>query len=136
VLDKTARWFFPNQDPQAVVNQIGGALYNMAVPLAPWGPLRWQGIGTSGSYGITPKVFLAVVPDQGGFWLDVRLQADLQMGPLILFVVLWASCFPIAIVLLLLGSQSWQRRADELVAAMQAPVAHLQSAPGWASPKH
>jgi hypothetical protein len=132
VFDKTARWFFPSQDPSSIVQSIGGALYPHSVPLSPWGPHRWQGVGPSGSYGITPKIYVVAVPDQGGFWLDVRLQADLGVGPLIFFIVLWGGCFPLALLFLLLGSQAWDRRAEELMAVMNAPVGHLQSAPGWA----
>lgn len=131
MLDKNTRWFFPGQDVQGVMNSIGGAVYQLGIHLAPSGPMRWQGEGPKGSYGLGPKLWVTVIPDQGGFWLDIRLWADLDVGYLVLFIVLWGFCFPGAILLMVLGSQSWTQRADELMLAMQQPVAHLQSTPQW-----
>lgn len=134
MLDTNARWFFPGQDMQGVIHQIGGALYQLGIPITPSGPMRWQGMGPKGSYGLAPKVWLTVMPDQGGFWIDVRLWGDLDVGFLLMLVFAWMFCFPLAIVLMVLGNQSFTQRSSELMAAMQRPVGHLMSTPQWAQP--
>ena len=134
VLSKSARWFFSGQDVQGIINQIGGALYHMGIGLVPSGPSRWQGEGPAGSYGMKPKLWVSVMPDQGGFWIDIRLWADVDVGFLVLFGAMWFVCFPAALLLLLLGNSSWSARSNELMMAMQQPVAHLQSTPNWGHP--
>lgn len=134
MLNKNARWFFPGQDVQGTVHQIGGALYHVGINLAPSGPMRWQGEGAAGSYGLTPKLWISVMPDQGGFWLDIRLWADLESGSIVMFALSWFFCMPVAIILAVLGHSAWTQRSNELMAAMQQPVAHLQSTPNWGHP--
>ena len=136
MLAKNARWFFHGQDVQGIVHQVGGALYHMGINLAPSGPMRWEGVGASGSYGISPKLWVSVMPDQGGFWLDVRLWAELDTGFMVMFALMWFFCFPAALLFLLLGNSSWTQRAEELMFTMQQPVAHLQSTPNWGHPPH
>lgn len=133
---KNARWYFPGQDVQGVIHHIGGALYHAGITLAPSGPSRWEGIGTGGSYGLSPKLWISVMPDQGGFWLDVRLWADLDGGFLVPFVLMWMVCFPGAIIFLVLGNSSWTTRSNELLFTMQQPIAHLQSTPNWGHPPY
>ncbi len=134
MLSKNARWFFPGHDVQGVVNGIGGALYQRGVNLAPNGPNRWQGVGPAGGYGMAPKIWINVMPDQGGFWLDIRIWAELDVGFLVLFGAMWFLCFPVALIMLLLGNSSWTSAAADLMLAMQHPVAHLQSTPNWGNP--
>jgi hypothetical protein len=131
VFDKGARWFFPGQDVQGVVAQVGGALYHRGISLAPSGPMRWTAVGTSAGLGFVPKVWISVLQDQGGFWLDVRLRGDLDPGSVVLLVLSWTFCFPLGALLLYTKHQAWVQHADNMMLSMQQPVAHLQSTPAW-----
>ena len=83
---------------------------------------------------MAPKLWLNIMPDQGGFWLDVRVWADVDVGFLVLFGAMWFVCFPAALLLLLLGNSSWTQASQNLMITMQQPVAHLQSTPNWGHP--
>ena len=96
--------------------------------------MRWQGTGTEVGYGFSPKVFVSVTPDQGGFWVDVRLWADLSGGTIVLLVLFWMFFFPAAIIYLVMGHSKWQSYAQYLMHAVHTPDAHLQGTPGWAQP--
>jgi hypothetical protein len=134
VYSKSARWFFPGQDVQGTVGQMGGALYHVGVNLAPSGPMRWQGLGPSGSYGLQPKLWVTIMPDQGGFWVNVNVSVEVGVGFIVLFALSWMFCFPVALLILLLSNSSFTQRSDEILYTMQHPVAHLMSTPNWGFP--
>jgi hypothetical protein len=122
MIDKNERQYFPGQDVQGVIQTIQGALYHMGIPTQQTGPSQWGGRAAQASYGLAPKVQLAVAPAQGGFFVDARVSADFETNGLIIFVVLWFLFFPAAIVIGVLAYQDFSNRTQHLHQAIWAPV--------------
>lgn len=122
MLDKNERNYFPGTDVNGVLGVLGGALAQIGIPLAQFGPTTWSGRGNQVSYGIAPKVSVTVSQMQGGFFLDVRISADFESNALILFVVAWLFFFPAAIILAVLAYQDWEARSRQLFFAVWSPL--------------
>jgi hypothetical protein len=137
MLDKIDRRYFGGSDLQSIVAAVHAALHQQGIGLQQTGPSGWSGRGQQPSYGVVPRVGLTLTQTPQGAIADLRVSPDLEGSGIVLFVVAWLFFFPVAIILLVLGYQEWERRAQALVAAVWAPVAHRMiapPAPQWGPP--
>jgi hypothetical protein len=130
VLEKNERWFFTG-DPQPLIGRVTATLAQYGLFLQQVGPNGWGARAQGASWGLVPKANVAVLPAQGGFFVDLRLSADFETNGIIIFVLLWVFFFPAAIVVGLLAYQDLSNRQTTLV---QAVWAGLGSLPGAAAP--
>jgi len=129
MLDKNERQFFSGQDPNSIVNVIGGSLQGGGIFLQPSAPNGWAGRAQTASYGLFAKVLVTATPMQNGFFLDVRVAPDFDNNGIIIFVLAWFFFFPAAIILGVLAYQDWQNRQQQLFSAIWGPVANRIAAP-------
>jgi hypothetical protein len=129
VFDKSARWYFPGQDVSTVMNTFTRAAQGQGIMLVPSGPSRWEGRGSEWAMGVSPKMHVMLQPDQQGFWLDVRIMADLGGGAIAIMVISWMFCFPIAIIWLVTANNSFGGRGDEALHNIHHPLQHLTGQP-------
>jgi hypothetical protein len=129
VFSKTARWYFPGRDVQTVMHTVTGAAHAQGIMVQPSGPNRWEGTGSEWSMGVAPKLTIYVRPDQQGFWVDAYLNVDFGTGGILLLVMSWMVCFPVAIVYLILANQSFNEHAPRTIHAMYQPVSHMTGQP-------
>jgi hypothetical protein len=123
MIDQSQRQYFTGQDVQGVITTVQGTLYSAGIQLQQTGPASWTGRGTAASYGMVPKVLIAALPMQGGFFLDVKVTPDFEGSGIVIFIVSWFVFFPLAIVLGVLAYQDWQRRGQQMLQSIWAPLA-------------
>ncbi|HHH29002.1 MAG TPA: hypothetical protein ENK57_11755 [Polyangiaceae bacterium] len=128
MFNKNARWYFPIQDPNQVVQALGQACQSRSIMLVPSGPSRWEGKGSPWGTGMSPKVTVMARPDQQGMWVEVHTTVDFD-GTGILLIYLGLLCLPIAIVYLILSHQKFEQNARDMMNALQQSVAHLAGNP-------
>jgi len=129
MLDKNERQFFAERDSQVVYQTLTGTLAAMGIGLTQTGPNQWTGRGQHGSYGIVPKVMVSMLGAQGGFFLEVRVIADLESNAIVILIVLWFVFFPVAVILGFMGYQDWERRQVQIFHAVWSPLAGRIAAP-------
>ncbi|MEQ9322419.1 MAG: hypothetical protein RIF41_24855 [Polyangiaceae bacterium] len=140
MFSKNGRWFFPAQDPNAIVGALGQACQSRGIMLAPSGPSRWEGKGSEWGTGMSPKVTVVARPDQQGMWVETYVTVDFNGSGILLMYLAWVCCFPVAIAYLIFSHQKFEDRAGDMMNALQQSVAHLAgnppgpafgSPPGW-----
>jgi hypothetical protein len=141
VIERTDRQFFAGTDVDAVLAALAQGLYPQGLVLSQTGPSSWKARGTVASYGVVPEVRLSATPSPQGFFLDVRFTLDLEGTGLVLAVLAWFFCLPLAIVLAVLAYLDIADKLRRLHAAFWTPVAHRIIAPnyppalgGWGPP--
>lgn len=135
MFDKTDRQFFSGQDVQGVVGTIQQALHAQGIPTQQTGPTTWAGRGTVPAWGLVPKVAISVAPSPQGFYVDIRVLADVEGSGIVGFILAWIFFFPVAILLGYMAYQDFTQRRDYLIHSLWSPVGHLIIAPNYASPQ-
>jgi hypothetical protein len=135
VFDKTDRQFFAGQDVQSIVGTFQQVLHSQGIPTQQTGPSTWSGRGNMPSWGLVPKVSIAVGPSPNGFYVDIRVLADIEGGGIAGFIVAWFLFFPVAILLGYLAYQDFIQRRDYLIHSLWSTVGHLIVAPNYPSPQ-
>lgn len=129
MLDKNERQYFSQEHAQSVIQTVSGTLHSAGIALTQTGPNQWTGRGQVASYGVVPKVLVSMMPMQNGFFLDVRIVADLESNAIVILIVLWFVFFPVALILGLMGYQDWERRQVQLFQAVWMPLANRIATP-------
>jgi hypothetical protein len=135
VFDKTDRQFFSGQDVQSVVGTIQQALHAQGIPSQQTGPTTWAGRGVNPAWGLVPKVSIMAAPSPQGFYVDIRVLADIEGSGIVGFIVAWFLFFPVAIILGYMAYQDFTQRRDYLIHSLWSPVGHLIVAPNYPSPQ-
>jgi hypothetical protein len=129
MLDKIDRRYFAGSDVGAIASSIQGTLYQYGIHVQQVGPNNWSGRGTHGAWSMIPKVGFTIAAMQNGIVVDLRVSPDIDTNGIIILVVAWIFFFPVAVVLGILGYQDWDRRSNEIVNAIWAPLAPKMIAP-------
>lgn len=135
MFDRTDRQFFSGQDVQGIVGTIQQGLHAQGIPIQQTGPTTWAGRGTIPSWGLVPKVSVSAAPSPQGFYVDIRVLADVEGSGIVAFIVAWFLFFPVAIVLGYMAYQDFVQRRDYLIHALWSPVGHLIVAPNYPAPQ-
>lgn len=131
VLDKTERQFFAGRDVDGVVRTIGQTLYAQGILLQQTGPQTWAGRGQFAQWGLVPKVSVYAAPSPQGFYLDVRVTADIEGSGIAMLIVCWFVFFPVALVLAYMAYQDFSQRQYTLHQSIWSPIAHLFVPPNY-----
>lgn len=137
MIDKVDRRYFSGIDMPSILQSLQGTLYQQGIVLQQVAPNSWSGRGQAPSYGIVPKVGITAMPMQDGVSVDLRVSADLEGNGIVILVIAWLFFFPVAIILIVLGYQDFDRRATQIVAAVWAPLSHKMvgaPVPQWGPP--
>ncbi len=134
MIDRTDRQFFAGTKLEEVIGRLGAGLAREGLVLVQTGPGSWQARGKLATYGLVPKLLLLASPSPHGFYLDARLSFDLEPSAVIVLLVAWVFCFPVALLLALLAYQDLSDRLRVLNAALWAPVAELVVPPNYPAP--
>jgi hypothetical protein len=129
MLDKIDRRYFSGSDVHSLVQSVQATLHQQGISLQQTAPNAWSGRGQQVSYGFVLRVGLTLTPVGDATLADLRVSPDLEGSGIVIFVVAWLFFFPVAIILAVLGYQEWQRRSNELVAWVWAPLAQRMIAP-------
>jgi hypothetical protein len=125
MLDKIDRRSFASADLPWVVQTIQATLYQQGISLQQTSPNTWSGRGQQPSYGLVVKAGLTVtqMPDQA--LVDLLVTADIEGSGIVIVIVAWIFFFPLAIILLVLGYQDWERRSNELRNLVWTPLSKM-----------
>jgi hypothetical protein len=141
VIERTDRQFFAGTDVDAVVTALAQGLHAQGLGLTQTGPSSWKARGTVPSYGVVPEVRVTAMPSPQGFFLDVRFTIDLEGTGVVLAILAWFLCFPLAIGLAVLAYLDVSQKLRVLHGTFWTPVAHRIVAPnyppalgGWGPP--
>ncbi len=127
MLDKNERQYFAQEHANAVIQSLMGTFAAMGVPLAQTGPNQWSGRGSTPNYGVVPKVMVSMMPSGAGFFLDLRVMADIDTNAIVIAIVLWLVFFPAALIVGLMAYQ--ERLQPTFFQAAWAPIAGRIAAP-------
>ncbi|HNS96244.1 MAG TPA: hypothetical protein PKL73_04775 [Polyangiaceae bacterium] len=131
MFDRTDRQFFAGQDVQGVVTPLQRVLHSQGIPLQQTGATSWSGRGTVPSWGLVPKIHINAHPSQQGFFLDIRVFADVEGNGIIAFILAWFFFFPVAIVLGFVAHNNFVQQRDYLIHSLWSPVGHLIATPNY-----
>jgi hypothetical protein len=134
VFDKTERQFFAGQDVQGVVQTIQQALYANGIPTQQTGATTWAGRGVTPAWGLVPKVSIMAAPSPQGFYVDIRMLADIEGSGIAGFIIAWFLFFPVAIILGYMAYQDFTQRQAQLFHGIWSPLGHLIVAPNFTTP--
>lgn len=135
MFDRTDRQFFAGQDVQSIVGTLLQALHAQGIPTQQTGPATWAGRGTMPSWGLVPKVSIAAAPSPQGFYIDIRVLADIEGSGIAGLIISWFLFFPVALILGYMAYQDFTQRRDYLIHSLWSPVGHLIIAPNYPPPQ-
>ena len=130
MLKKQERHFVtPGVGQEQLFTALQGALQQYGVPVMA-AHNQLVGVGANAGNGVKPKVTVALYPTHDGQFADLTVAADFDQTNIIIFVVLLVVFWPVAVLLLYLAHQTFERRAGELMYAMRTAAApHLRAPP-------
>jgi hypothetical protein len=132
VFDKTERKFFAGKDVDATMRVIRQALVPAAIDLQQVSSTQWRGRGTIPVYGLVPVVTVFAAPTPQGYYLDLRISADIEGSGIAIAIILWFVFFPITIVLGYLAYSDYTLRQNQLFQAIWTPIQHTFVEPNFA----
>jgi hypothetical protein len=123
VLDRVDRHFFPGDETREVIESVKETLQRDGIALGPVAPDVWSGRAPGPvSYGLVPRASVALTRVREGFFVDLRVSADLDSTAIIILVVAVILFWPAALVLAFLGYQDFQNRASVVMSSIWAPL--------------